>query len=58
VKEDSDLGDLPVTVSVGRLSDGDVEEALHRGVAAARAMQRAGLLDAAYLALQGRRVAC
>jgi ApbE superfamily uncharacterized protein (UPF0280 family) len=58
VKEDSDLGDLPVTVGVDALPQAAVAEALERGVAAARAMQQAGLLEAAYLALQGRALAC
>jgi ApbE superfamily uncharacterized protein (UPF0280 family) len=42
VKEDSDLGDLPVTVAVGALPHTAVAEALERGLAAARAMQHAG----------------
>lgn len=54
LKEDSDLGDLPVTVSVGELPASLIEEALARGLDAARAMQQAGLLAAAYLSLQGR----
>jgi ApbE superfamily uncharacterized protein (UPF0280 family) len=58
VKEDSDLGELPVTIAVGPLPQDRVEEALERGLAAARAMQRAGLLEGAYLSLQARRVAC
>lgn len=58
VKEDSDLGDLPVTVAVGALPAAAVHDALETGVSVARAMQRAGLLEAAYLSLQGRAVAC
>lgn len=54
LKEDSDLGDLPVTVLVGELPANLVEEALARGLDVARAMQHAGLLAAAYLSLQGR----
>ena len=53
VKHDSDLGDLPVTVGVGALPRALVIEALARGRAAARAMLDAGLIEAAYLALQG-----
>lgn len=53
LKEDSDLGDLPVTVSVGKLPVSQVRIALSRGLEAARRMQDAGLISAAYLALQG-----
>jgi len=53
VKHDSDLGDLLVTVDVGTLPPHAIAEALERGCAAARAMLEAGLIDAAYLALQG-----
>lgn len=58
VKEDSDLGEIPVTVAVGALPEAAIEEALQAGLAAARAMRRAGLIEAAYLALQGRAAAC
>ena len=53
VKHDSDLGDLPVTVAVGALPPHSIIEALERGRTAARAMLDAGLIEAAYLALQG-----
>lgn len=52
LKHDSDLGVMRVTVAVGELPAPCVAEALGRGFAAARAMQQAGLIDAAYLALQ------
>jgi uncharacterized protein len=58
VKEDSDLGDIPVTVCVGSLPHQAVAEALERGLAAATRMRAAGLLEAAYLSLQGRAAAC
>jgi ApbE superfamily uncharacterized protein (UPF0280 family) len=58
VKEDTDLGELPVTVGVDALPENAVVEALGRGLATAAAMKRAGLLEAAYLSLQGRAVAC
>ena len=58
VKADSDLGDLPVTVVVGPLPRDAVLEALERGAAAAATMKRAGLIEAAYLSLQGRAHAC
>jgi hypothetical protein len=53
VKHDSDLGDLPVTVAVGALPLHAIAEALERGRAAACAMLDTGLIEAAYLALQG-----
>lgn len=49
---DSDLGTRQVTVEVGRLAPGDVKQALDRGVAQAKQMRAAGLLDAALLMLQ------
>lgn len=54
MKEDSDLGDLRVTVAVGRLPREVVVEALASGAAEARRMHAAGLLAAAYLSLQGQ----
>jgi hypothetical protein len=53
VKHDSDLGDLPVTVAVGALPPDAIVEALERGRAVACTMRDAGLIEAAYLALQG-----
>ncbi len=53
VKEDSDLGDLPVTVAVGALPPEAVASALDSGLRAARDMQERGLLAAAFLSLQG-----
>ena len=53
VKEDSDLGDLPVTVAVDPLLPHEKREALANGLATARRMQARGLIQAAYLALQG-----
>lgn len=53
LREESDLGDLPVTVSVGELPASQVRIALSRGLETARRMQDAGLIAAAYLALQG-----
>ena len=51
---DSDLGALPVTVAVGTLPAAVVDTALERGAAEARRLQRAGLIEAAALSLQGR----
>jgi ApbE superfamily uncharacterized protein (UPF0280 family) len=53
VKLDSDLGAMPVTVAVGDLPRPLVLDALERGLGAALSMRTAGLIDAAYLALQG-----
>ncbi len=52
--DDSDLGDMPVTVAVGELPAEAVEQALAAGLARAGAMQARGLLFSAYLSLQGR----
>lgn len=50
---DSDLGDLAVTVAVGDLPRGSVDEALDCGAAEARQLRIAGLIDSAALSLQG-----
>jgi uncharacterized protein len=54
LREDTDLGDLPVTVAVGALPRAVIERALDRGAEHAGALRRAGLIFAASLALQGR----
>jgi uncharacterized protein len=51
---DSDLGDRPVTVSVGPLSVTQVDRALAAGCLAAEAMMARGLIHAAALSLNGR----
>ena len=53
LRADSDLGDLPVTVAVGTLPASARAEALASGHERANALQRQGLIFAAYLALQG-----
>ena len=53
LRADSDLGDLPVTVAVGALPAPARAEALTSGCERARALQRRGLIYAAYFALQG-----
>jgi len=53
LRADSDLGELPVTVAVGALPAAARGDALARGHARAHALQRQGLIHAAYLALQG-----
>ncbi len=50
---DSDLGDLPVTVAVGELPRALVQQALDRGVAEARRLSLAGLIDSAAISLRG-----
>lgn len=50
---DSDLGELPVTVSVGDLPSEIVDTALDRGLAEARRLRLCGLIDSAALSLQG-----
>jgi uncharacterized protein len=52
--DDTDLGDFLVTTAVGPLPAILVDEALGRGLACAEAMREAGLIFAAYLALQGQ----
>jgi hypothetical protein len=54
LRDDTDLGDLAVTVAVGPLPAHLVAEALGRGVVCAVAMREAGLIFAANLALQGQ----
>jgi len=51
---DSDLGELPVTVEVGRLPDATVEAALASGASEADRLAREGLVLEAALMLQGR----
>jgi ApbE superfamily uncharacterized protein (UPF0280 family) len=53
LRDDSDLGALPVTVSVGTLPIFAIDEALSAGVARAQDLHRSGLIQAAFLSLQG-----
>ncbi len=53
VVDDSDLGDLPVTVEVGDLPAPAIEAALAAGAAEAERMRTAGLIEAAVLLLRG-----
>lgn len=53
LRDDSDLGALPVTVSVGTLPTFAVNEALSAGAARAQDLRRSGLIQAAFLSLQG-----
>jgi ApbE superfamily uncharacterized protein (UPF0280 family) len=54
VKDDSDLGDLPVTVAVGPLPEDAIAQALKGGGAEAMRLLRAGLIHGAVLLLQGQ----
>ena len=51
--EDSDLGDLPVTVAVPALDANAIGAALDAGVTAARALRDQGVVEGAALTLQG-----
>jgi ApbE superfamily uncharacterized protein (UPF0280 family) len=53
LRDDTDLGELPVTVEVGPLPRLAVDRALAKGESRAEAMRRAGLVFAAALFLQG-----
>ena len=54
LKDDSDLGDLLVTVDVPALSQPLIDFALARGVETARRLREQGLIEGAVLFLQGR----
>jgi hypothetical protein len=54
LRDDTDLGDLPVTVDVGPLPAPMIDRALASGVRRAEVLCRAGLLFAASLVLQDR----
>jgi hypothetical protein len=54
LKDDSDLGDLLVTVDVPALPQPLIELALARGVAVAQRLREQGLIEGAALFLQGR----
>lgn len=53
LRDDSDLGALPVTVTVGTLPVFAVEQALSSGMRRAQDLRRRGLIQAAFLSLQG-----
>ncbi len=53
VVDDTDLGDIPVTIDVGDLPPEAVAEALENGEKEARRLQELGLIDGAVLLLQG-----
>ncbi|MDA0962930.1 MAG: UPF0280 family protein [Proteobacteria bacterium] len=51
VQADSDLGDIPVTVGLGRLTPREIDAALDAGLTAARAFKAESLIEAAALFL-------
>jgi uncharacterized protein len=53
---DSDLGDIAVTVAVGRLDNDQIEEALASGQRQAQALIESGQIEGALLSLAGRRI--
>jgi ApbE superfamily uncharacterized protein (UPF0280 family) len=53
-KDDSDLGDIPVTTEVETLAPAQVRRALDAGEARAKALQSAGLVSSAVLVCQGQ----
>ena len=57
LKDDSDLGDIPVTVEVPPLARAQVLAALQAGAARARALQRDGAIHSALLVCQHRALA-
>jgi len=56
LQEDSDLGELPVTVAVGPLPAPAVTQALRHGTAAALEMLESGAIEAAQLVLRSQTV--
>jgi len=54
VRDDSDLGEMPVTVDVGALSAAKVRQALEHGARRATELKEKGLIVAAYLQLRGQ----
>jgi ApbE superfamily uncharacterized protein (UPF0280 family) len=58
IDPDSDLGDRPVTLNVGRLFESDIRAALQAGMAKAEALRQAGLIFGAVLLLRGHHKIC
>ena len=54
LEEDSDLGDLPVTVAVPELDPQAIDAALDAGVTVARSLRIRGVIEGAALTVQGR----
>jgi len=55
LRDDTDLGERPVTVAVGPLPEAAIVTSMNAGVALAKEFRARGLIDSAYLALQNRR---
>ncbi|OUR80171.1 hypothetical protein A9Q83_01725 [Alphaproteobacteria bacterium 46_93_T64] len=53
IRDDTDLGDMPVTIFVGNLDEKSRSNALENGLKTATSLYQSGLIDGAYLALQG-----
>jgi hypothetical protein len=53
LRDDTDLDEMLVTTGVGPLSEEEIELALSSGYALARSFQQRGLIQSAYLSLQG-----
>jgi ApbE superfamily uncharacterized protein (UPF0280 family) len=53
LQADNDLGAIPVTRTVGHLTDAEIEDALARGLHQADLLQKQGLITAAALHLKG-----
>lgn len=53
LRDDSDLGEIPVTVAVPAFTPAERQQALDAGLAVARQLQARGLLQAVVLACQG-----
>ncbi len=54
IDPESDLGQRPVVIGVGALSETEISAALRRGLAEAEAMRAAGLIEAVVLFLSGQ----
>lgn len=54
LRDDSDLGDAPVTLALGPLSPGDTARALEAGLRRATELQQGGLIAGAALFLRGQ----
>ncbi len=55
---DSDLGEMPVTVAVEKLTEQQISQALEHGKVMAEQLLKKGLVKAAYLGLSGHVVVC
>jgi len=54
VRDDTDLGELPVVVDVGMLTESEIDAALAAGRMEAERMRRAGLIEGAVMGVRGR----